>query len=130
MLHSRLARVAELVKEELGEIIDQKLVNPSIPPFTTIHSVKVAKDLRVADVYVTFLQDDNPVVVKKAVEELNHAAGFIRGELGHRIKLRYLPTLRFHYNPSTHYAAHLEELFRGIQLEKETSSEVSEQEQE
>lgn len=107
MLHSRIARVAESLKAELAEIIDQRLRNPRIPPFVTVHSVKVARDLRVADVYVTFLSDSVSEEVDETVRELNKAAGFIRSELARQIKLKYVPELKFHYNPSTHYAVDL-----------------------
>jgi len=115
MLHSRLERVAAQVKAELARIIDQKLKDPRVPAFVTIHSVRLARDLRVADVYFTFLNDDETETQREAEEGLNQSAGFIRGELGRVIRLKYLPALRFHYNPSTHYAADLEKLFHQIE---------------
>ena len=121
MLHSRMARVAELVKEALGKIIDQELNNPKIPPFVTVHSVKVARDLRVAEVNVTFLQDEDEATIEETVHELNRASGFIRGELARRITLKYLPVLRFHYNPSTREAAKMEKIFAELDEGSEQS---------
>lgn len=115
MLHSRMKRVSESVKAKLGEILDQRLTNPKIPPFVTVHSVRVAKDLRTAEVYVTFLQDNKQEEIEEAIKELNKAAGFIRSELSRRVVLKYLPQLNFHYNPSTRYAAQLEEIFEKIE---------------
>lgn len=114
MLHSRVERVASQIKSEISQIIDQKITDPRVPPFVTIHSVRLAKDLRVADVYFTFLNDDEPRARKEAAEALNQSAGFIRSELGRAIRIKYLPVLKFHYNPSTHYAADLERLFHEI----------------
>ena len=111
MLHSRMKRVSEAVKSALARIIDQKLNNPKIPPFVTVLAVKVAKDLRVAEVNVTFLEDLGEEETRVAMEELRKASGFIRRELGREIRLKYLPELRFHYNPSTAYAAELETYF-------------------
>lgn len=116
-LHSRVARVAELIKTEIGEIIDQKLTDPEVPPFVTVHSVKVSRDLRVADVSVTFLQDDNEETIAAAMKALGRAKGFIRGELARRVKLRYLPDLKFHYNPSTRYAIDMMPVFNKIETE-------------
>lgn len=118
MLHSRMERVSSLVKAELSKIIDQSLRNPKIPTFVTVHSVKVAKDLRVADVYVTFLEDEDEKSIAEAVAELNKAAGFIRRELGRAIRLKYLPALRFHYTPATHDALHLQTLLNEMPLPK------------
>lgn len=114
MLHSRIERVAAQIKAEIGRIIDQKLKDPRVPELVTIHSVRLAKDLRVADVYFTFLNDDERAAREEAESALNQSSGFIRGELGRAIRLKYLPALRFHYNPSTHYAADLEKLFHEI----------------
>lgn len=114
MLHSRIDRVASQIKAEVSRIIDQKLKDPRIPPLVTVHSVKVAKDLGVADVDVTFLEDDSEEARTEALKALNQSAGYIRTELGRAIRLKYIPSLRFHYNPSTHYAADLERLFHEI----------------
>jgi ribosome-binding factor A len=117
MVHSRITRVAELIKEELGPIIDNELQNPKLPEFVTVHSVRVAKDLRHADVYFTVLQDDAPGAIENATDALNESAGYIRQLLGSRITLKYLPELHFHYNPSTRYAANLENIFQKIERE-------------
>ncbi len=122
MLHSRNERVAAQIKSEIGRIIDQKLKDPRIPPFITIHSVKLARDLGVADVYFTFLNDDEEEAQKEANEALNQSGRFIRGELGRSIRLKYTPILKFHYNPSTHYAADLERLFHDIEPSAEPDS--------
>lgn len=121
MLHSRMKRVSGMIQDNLAEIIDQRLENPLIPPFVTVHSVKVSKDLRKAEVNVTFLQDEDESTIETAMTELKNAARFIRGELGRRITLKYLPELRFHYNPSTHYAADLDKLFHRIEDEDRKS---------
>lgn len=127
MLHSRLDRVCELLKAELADIIDKHVTDPKIPPMVTVHSVKVSRDLRSAQVYVTFLNDDDQATVDGAVGALNHAAGFIRGELGRRVELRYLPALHFHYNPSTRYAAGLEEVFHKIDRGEDPEDPASKQ---
>jgi len=106
-----MARVSAQIQNKLSEIIDQRLNNPKIPPFVTIHSVKVANDLRVADISVTLLQDEDKEAIDEIIAELNKASGFLRTELGRVIRLKYLPALKFHYNPSTSYALGLEEIF-------------------
>lgn len=127
MLHSRLKRVAEMIKQNLGEILDQDVSDPRIPAFVTVHSVKVTRDLRSAEVFVTFLEDEDDASIAEAVKALNDAATFIRTLLARRIKLRYLPALRFHYNPSTSYALGLERIFREIEPGPGEESEESEE---
>lgn len=118
MLHSRIDRVSGLIKQELGEIIDQRLQNPLVPDFVTVHTVKVAKDLSFADVYVTFLSVEEPEAIEAATRELQKAAGFLRAELGRRIQIKYLPQLRFHYTDATRYAARIEQILQKIDLPK------------
>ena len=109
-LHSRVARVTELIKGEVGRIIDRDVRNPRIPTFVTIHSVKVSRDLSSAQIFVTFLQDEDGPTVELAVAELNRAAGFIRRELSRRVTLKHTPSLKFHYTSSTRRAVELDEL--------------------
>jgi ribosome-binding factor A len=114
-----MKRVAESIKQELGEIIDREITDPAVPEMVTIHSVKVSNDLSVAHAYVTFLGDDSEEAVREAVAALNRAAGYIRGLLGRRVSLKYLPELHFHYNPSTRYAAKMEEIFKELEIAPE-----------
>ncbi len=126
MRTSRIDRVAELIKEEIGEILDRLVRDPAIPEMVTVHSVRISKDLRVADVNVTFLDDEDPKRVQRAMAALGEAAGFIRAELGRRVRIKYLPELRFHYNPSTRYALGLDRLFKEIQAAPPPGSEAKE----
>lgn len=118
MLHSRMSRVAESIKQQLGEIIDRLVTDPRVPDFVTVYSVKVTKDLRTAQVNVTFLDDESPEAIAEAVTGLNQARRFIRGELSHRISLKYVPELHFHYNASTRYAADIERVFKKLEPEE------------
>lgn len=106
-----MARVSALVQAELGKILDQRVRDPDIPPFVTVHSVRVASDLRVADVNVTFLESD-PERVERAMAALNRSSGFIRRELGREVRIKYLPALRFHYTTATQDAMRLDEVLR------------------
>jgi ribosome-binding factor A len=55
--------------------------------------VDVTADLKQAWVYVTVLQEG--AQANEAIATLGRATGFIRGELGRRLKLRYVPELKF-----------------------------------
>mgnify|MGYP000945839569 CR=1 FL=1 len=118
MTYSRIDRVQNLLKEELGQIIDRELDNPLLPPFITINGVKVSKDLHYADVLVTFLQDTSAEEIKRTVEELNRSAGYISRLVADRVQLRRHPQLRFHYTPSTRHALDMEKIFLKIQEER------------
>jgi ribosome-binding factor A len=117
MAFSRIDRVQNLLKGEIARVIDQELDNPLLPPFITIHGVKVSKDLHYATVLVTFLADADPEDCKRTIEELNRSAGYIGRLVAQRVELRRHPRLRFVYNPSTRYALDMEAFFQKIHEE-------------
>jgi ribosome-binding factor A len=89
----RAEQVAERIKEELADIIRLRMSDPRVG-FVTITGVKVSDDLTFARVYVSEI----PVEGKPAgqsVKALQHATGFLRSELGKRMRLRQTPELRF-----------------------------------
>lgn len=94
---NRTRRVAELLKRELAEIVQQELHDPRVQG-VTLTTVDVSPDLSLARVYFTALAG---VGRGKAIAgALNHAAGFMRHELMGRLTLRTLPQLRFFYDES------------------------------
>jgi ribosome-binding factor A len=91
------------MQRDLSELIRTEVKDPRVG-MATINAVKVARDLGYADVYVTLLTvqevNEQSPEVRESIKALNHAAGFLRSELGRRIKLRTMPQLRFHYDVS------------------------------
>ena len=86
----RANRVGEQMKKELGEIIGRKIKDPRIG-FVTVTDVQVTGDLQQATVYISVLGDE-----KQAGKYVNRACkgkGFIRSEIGQRIRLRKTPEI-------------------------------------
>lgn len=88
----RLDRTSEDVKRELTDIM-RTLKDPRINGLLSILKVDLSKDLSLCRVYVSSL--DGIDAAKSAVEGLNSAAGYVRRELGQRIKLRRSPQIQF-----------------------------------
>ncbi|HKM39969.1 MAG TPA: 30S ribosome-binding factor RbfA [bacterium] len=88
----RVAKLGEAFKQEISQIIQLELKDPRIG-FASVTRVLVSGDLRLATVYVSVL--GNKEEKKNTMEGLIRAAGFIRSELGRRIRLRYSPELTF-----------------------------------
>ena len=78
--------------------------------FTTVTRVEATQDLRFAKVYVAIIGDRH--VARQTMDALEHAAGFLRGELGHQVKLRYTPELTFVEDRSTERAIELSKTLR------------------
>jgi ribosome-binding factor A len=114
---NRSNRVAEQMKKELGEIIRRRLKDPRIG-FVTVTDVEVTGDLQQATVFITVLGDDKTRV--ETLKGLAKAKGFIRTEIGQRIRLRRTPELNFEFDESSNYGNKIDNLLRQIQKTEET----------
>ncbi len=98
MANRRLLKVADLLREELSDIIRRTVHDPRVTDQDfTILRVEVSPDLSHARVHVSTLLTD----AKRdgLIAGLMHAAGFIRRELKVRIRLKNIPELVFAYDP-------------------------------
>lgn len=97
---SRTRRVGEQIQRELALLIQQEVKDPRVK-WVTVSAVKVTKDFSHANVFFTVLGDYNETVDKDVQAGLERASGFLRRELGRKIKLRITPELHFKYDDST-----------------------------
>ena len=104
---SRSRRVGEQMQRELSELIQRELKDPRVG-MITVTGVEVSRDMSHAKVFVTVLGGENSV--EQSLATLGHAAGFLRHELAHRMKLRIIPELHFFYDASIERGAHLSAL--------------------
>jgi ribosome-binding factor A len=84
--------------------------------FVTITRVEVSDDCRMAKVYFSIagtLEER-----EKSLEGLNSAKGYVRRELGRRIRLRYTPDIMFQFDPSIEYAIHIGEVIEQLRQDK------------
>ena len=118
----RVEKVQELMKQEISRIILRELKDPRIG-FVTVTSVECTGDLREAKVYVSLM--GNEAQVKACWSGLNSSLGFIRREIGKRIRLRVTPELSFALDKSLDYSAHIQELLLKIKAEDEAKAKDS-----
>lgn len=111
----RAQRIAEEMKREIASIIKEDLKDPRVG-FVTVTGVEVTPDYRYAKVFVSIYGSDEEV--KQALEGLEKASGFIRKEIGRRIKLRYTPELSFRFDESIRHGVRIAEILAEMQ-EKE-----------
>jgi ribosome-binding factor A len=98
--YSRTQRVADQIQRELANLIQREVKDPRVG-MATVSAVEVSRDLSHAKVFVTiFNGGEDEQEITDSVKALNNASGFLRGQLGRRMKLRIVPTLRFHYDDS------------------------------
>ena len=107
----RANRVGEQMKKELGEIIGRKIKDPRIG-FVTVTDVQVTGDLQQATVYISVLGDENQR--ENTLLGLAKAKGFIRSEIGQRIRLRKTPEITFEFDESIGYGNRIDTLLHQI----------------
>ena len=98
---SRVDKVAQELKKEVGAIVQNELSDPRVG-FITIMRVEITKDLRLAKVYFSVMGNDQQKL--KAQEALESAKGFIRRLIGQRLALRLTPEIIFKLDSSVEYS--------------------------
>jgi ribosome-binding factor A len=112
--YKRSQRVSHVIREEVSDIILNRLKDPRIG-FLTVTDVEVTQDLKLARVYVSTLKDEDR---DEALEILESSKGFIRQELGRRVRMKGVPELQFRFDESTRYGDKMEKLFKKIHKEE------------
>lgn len=103
---SRSDRMAEQLRRELAEIIQDEIKDPRVG-FLSFTEVRMSRDLSHAVIYCSVLNSEQ---LEESIEILNSAAGFIRKSIGRRIRARIVPTLRFVADESIMRGAAMDEL--------------------
>ncbi|MFS0751804.1 30S ribosome-binding factor RbfA [Oceanobacillus sp. 1P07AA] len=111
MAELRAHRVAEQMKKELGEILSRKIKDPRVG-FVTVTDVEVTGDLQQAKVYISVLGDEKKK--QDTLLGLSKAKGFIRSEIGNRIRLRKTPELTFDFDEALEQGNRIETILRDL----------------
>ena len=112
MPNFRADRMSEDIQREIAAILremkDPRLHNGII----SVVRCETAHDLSYSKVYISSM--NGLETAKEAVKALKNAQGFIRRELGTRLKLRYAPVLAFEATDSIEYSANISRLLNGL----------------
>ena len=121
--YKRAERVADQIRMEVADIIARKIKDPRIG-FITVTDVDLSPDLRVARVFVSSLREGESEEV--ALQGLTNAVGFVRGELGRRLELRYTPELIFCRDASRQHGSRIDQLLDSLHPGQDASSSPTE----
>ena len=112
----RPVRVGALIQEEIAKLLTRGLKDPRIG-FVSVMEVRMSKDLRYANVYVSLFGDE--AQRKSSLIGLQHSAGWIRHEVGKYLTIRVIPEIRFFADDTLDKVYHLEEVFEEIHAEQQ-----------
>ncbi len=107
----RTARTEEDVKRELTDIM-RSLKDPRITGLLSIVKLELAGDYSHCKVYISSL--DGLEAAQSAVKGLTSAAGFVRREIGMRLKIRRSPEFHFVADNGIEYSAEINKKLRGL----------------
>ena len=111
----RIEKLQELIKQEIGKILLMDIKDSRIG-FVTVTGVEMTGDLREAKVFVSIMGNDEQI--KSTWEGLQSALGFIRREIGKRIKIRFTPEISFELDKSLDYSEHIQKLLLKVKAEE------------
>ena len=113
----RPQRLALQIQQEVSLLISRNMKDRRIG-FVTVTGVQMSPDLRHAKIYISTMQGSQG---KKegTLEILNRASGWIRRELGHKIRVKFLPDIQFLSDLSGDYGQNIDRLIDEIHAHKD-----------
>ncbi len=120
----KLGRTTEDIRREISALL-REMKDPRVSGFLiSVVRVEVTNDLSYCTVYISAMEGME--VAKNAVAGLRGASGFIRRELGQRLRLRHVPELIFKATDSIEYSAHINSLLGSLDIPPEEPEEGEE----
>ena len=113
----KIGRAAADIQRELADLF-REMKDPRVSKLLSIVKVDISGDLSYATVYVSAIEGYEKTV--ESVKGLKNAAGFLRRELGARLKLRKTPELRFIADNSIEHSAHIAKIIESFPEMPET----------
>ena len=122
----RQLRVGETVRHAVAEILAHGNVHdPDLEGhIITVPEVRMSPDLKLATVYVMPLGGRDTEVV---IEALNRNKKFLRGEVAHRVNLKFAPDLRFRIDDRFEEAERIEKLLRTPEVRRDLAPDSEEE---
>ena len=106
----RIEKIEHLIKEEISLIFLYKMQDPALS-LLTITNVKVSPDLKLVKIYLSVFDKEKRDIV---LERVKASTGYIRAELAQRIRIRYIPELKFFIDDTIDYVEKIENLIKKI----------------
>jgi ribosome-binding factor A len=108
----RIGRINEEMKREISDIIRNDVKDPRVTAMVSVTRVDVTRDQKYAKVYVSIYGKNKSK--EETFEALKNSEGFIRREVGHRIKLRNTPEIIMKLDDTIEYGMHIDSILHKI----------------
>ncbi len=114
----RQLRVGELIRHAMAEMLTRGDVHDPVLEghLVTVPEVRMSPDLRMATIYVMPLGGRD---IKDVIEALDRNKRYLRGEIAHRVNLKFAPELRFRVDERFDEAERIEKLLRTPEVQRD-----------
>lgn len=123
----RALRVGELIRHALADMLTRGDVHDPVLEghLITVPEVRMSPDLRLATIYVMPLGGKD---VNEVIEALDRNKRYLRGEIAHRVNLKFAPDIRFRADERFDEAERIDRLLRAPAVARDLKSESDEDE--
>jgi ribosome-binding factor A len=115
----RQRRTAEQIRYILSELFLRQMHDPRLQGLT-ITDVKIDRELQYANIYVNALGNESRQ--QEVMTSLDKAVGFLRRELSGRMRVRTVPQLQFHWDPTLAHAEEINQLLDSLDIPPEAAN--------
>ena len=118
-------RVGELIRHAIAEMLTRGDVHDPVLEghLITVPEVRMTADLRLATIYVRPLGGRD---IEEVLEALERNKRFLRGEIAHRVNLKFSPEIRFRADERFDEAERIEKLLRTPAVQRDIKRESDE----
>mgnify|MGYP003334579190 FL=1 len=123
----RALRVGELIRHALAEMLTRGDVHDPVLEghLITVPEVRMSPDLRLATIYVMPLGGKD---VTEVIEALERNKRYLRGEIAHRVNLKFAPDIRFRADERFDEAERIDRLLRTPVVQRDLKNDTDEDE--
>lgn len=122
----RQLRVGELIRHAVSDMLTRGEVHDPVIEghLITVPEVRMSPDLRLATIFVMPLGGRDEAEVVAALERNKR---FLRGEIAHRVNLKFAPDIRFRIDERFDEAARIERLLRSPEVKRDLAAKDDEE---
>jgi len=113
----RNERISMELKKEISNILLTEIKDPRLTAMPGVIAVKVTEDMSYADIFVSLYGDEKSK--DDTLKAIKSATGFIRRQLSRRLKLRYVPELRFNCDNFIEQGFKINSILESLKKDKE-----------
>ena len=125
----RQLRVGELIRHAMAEMLSRGEVHDPVieKHMITVPEVRMTADLKLATIYVMPLGGKD---VNEVIAALNDNKRYLRGEIAHRVNLKFAPDIRFRADERFDEAERIEKLLRTPQVRRDLERDINDKSEE